>query len=128
MFKQINDVKDFHDAFKIPVQNNGPIIPSKERCDLRYSLIREELEEFKNAFEAGDLVEVADALTDLQYVLFGSVLEFGLQHKFEELFTEVQRSNMSKLDRDGKAIYRDDGKVLKSDLWTPPNLKNILES
>ncbi len=128
MIKQINDVKDFHEAFKIPVENDGPVIPSKERCALRYSLIREELEEFKQAFEAGDMVEVADALTDLQYVLFGSVLEFGLQAKFEELFAEVQRSNMSKLDEDGNAIYREDGKVLKSRLWTPPDLKSILDS
>lgn len=127
MNKQIDDVKDFHDAFSIPVEES-PVIPSKERCALRYSLIREELEEFKQAFEAGDLVEVADALTDLQYVVFGSVLEFGLHHKFAELFAEVQRSNMSKLDKDGQPIYREDGKVLKSDLFTPPDLKTIIES
>ncbi len=126
MNRQIKHVKDFHNAFSIPVREN-PSIPENERCTLRYKLISEELEEFKNAYETGDLVEAADALTDMAYVLFGSVLEFGLQGKFEELFEEVQRSNMSKLDADGKPIYREDGKVLKSELFTPPNLKEIIE-
>lgn len=119
-------VATFHKSFKVPVENS-PVIPEKERCELRYKLIREELEEFRDAFEKGDLIEVADALTDLQYVLFGSVVEFGLQDKFVELFTEVQRSNMSKLDKNGNPIFREDGKVLKSDLWSPPDLKSILE-
>jgi predicted HAD superfamily Cof-like phosphohydrolase len=125
MKDHIKMVSDFHTAFKVPTENE-PIIPSKERCELRYKLIREELEEFKEAYENNDLVEVADALTDLQYVLFGSVVEFGLTEKFETLFKEVQRSNMSKLDADGKPIFREDGKVLKSELWSPPNLKDIL--
>lgn len=126
MKDHIKMVADFHQSFKVPVENE-PVIPSKERCELRYKLIREELEEFRQAFENGDLVEVADALTDLQYVVFGSVLEFGLQHKFEALFSEVQRSNMSKLDENGKPIFREDGKVLKSDRWSPPNLKGVLD-
>lgn len=126
MKEHIQMVADFHNAFKVPVEDE-PMIPAKERCELRYKLIREELEEFKKACEDGDLVEVADALTDLQYVVFGSVLEFGLQDKFISLFTEVQRSNMSKLDENGKPIFREDGKVLKSDLWSPPNLKKILD-
>ncbi len=120
-------VAEFHSSFKIPLQNS-PVIPEKERCELRYKLIREELEEFREAYEKGDLVEVADALADLQYVVFGSVLEFGLQDKFVELFQEVQRSNMSKLDEQGQAIFREDGKVMKSNLWSPPNLKSILEN
>jgi predicted HAD superfamily Cof-like phosphohydrolase len=126
MLNQIKDVKDFHTAFGIPNETT-PMIPDKARCELRYKLIREELEEFREAFERGDLVEVADALADLQYVLFGTVLEFGLEGKFEELFAEVQRSNMSKLDRDGNPIHRADGKVLKSDLFSPPDLKKIIE-
>lgn len=126
MKDHIEMVATFHKSFKVPVENS-PVIPEKERCELRYKLIREELEEFRDAFEKGDLIEVADALTDLQYVLFGSVVEFGLQDKFVELFTEVQRSNMSKLDKNGNPIFREDGKVLKSDLWSPPDLKSILE-
>jgi predicted HAD superfamily Cof-like phosphohydrolase len=126
MKQHIEMVERFHNSFKVPVENE-PVIPEKERCELRYKLIREELEEFRQAFENGDLVEVADALTDLQYVVFGSVLEFGLQNKFEDLFAEVQRSNMSKLDQQGKPIFREDGKVLKSDLWSPPDLKKILD-
>ena len=127
MKEQIDMVAEFHNSFKVPV-NSDPQIPDQARCELRYKLIREELEEFRHAFEKGDLVEVADALTDLQYVVFGSVLEFGLQDKFDSLFSEVQRSNMSKLDENGQPIFREDGKVLKSDRWSPPNLKKILES
>ena len=126
MKEHINMVARFHESFRVPIEND-PVIPEKERCELRYKLIREELEEFRHAFETGNLVEVADALTDLQYVVFGSVLVFGLQGKFEDLFSEVQRSNMSKLDSDGHPIFREDGKVLKSNLWSPPNLKKILD-
>lgn len=127
MKDHIEMVEKFHNSFKVPVEN-VPQIPSKERCELRYKLIREELEEFRHAFENGDLVEVADALTDLQYVVFGSVLEFGLKEKFENLFAEVQRSNMSKLDENGEPIFREDGKVLKSDQWSPPDLASIIKS
>lgn len=127
MEKQINQVGDFHRAFKIP-QEDAPTIPAVERCELRFNLLQEELNEFKEAYLANDLVEVADALVDLQYILFGSVLEFGLQDKFAELFDEVQRSNMSKLDDKGEPIYREDGKVLKSKNWSPPALKPILEA
>jgi len=126
MEKQIEQVHDFHRAFKIPMETN-PTIPAPERCELRHKLLAEELQEFKEAYEAGDLVEVADALVDLQYILFGSVLEFGLQEKFVALFDEVQRSNMSKLDDNGQPIYREDGKVLKSKNWSPPKLQPILE-
>jgi len=127
MKKQIKQVEDFHRAFKIP-QEQSPTIPAAERCELRFNLLQEELNEFKEAYLANDLVEVADALVDLQYILFGSVLEFGMQDKFTELFDEVQRSNMSKLDDKGEPIYREDGKVLKSANWSPPALKPILEA
>jgi len=127
MEKQIKQVNDFHRAFKIPVESS-PNIPAKDRCALRFNLLEEELREFKEAYENNDLTEVADALVDLQYILLGSVLEFGLQEKFVELFDEVQRSNMSKLDINGNPIYREDGKVLKSKNYSPPNLKPILET
>lgn len=127
MKKQIDQVAEFHRSFKIPMEEN-PCIPSPERCELRFNLLQEELNEFKEAYLAGDLVEVADALVDLQYILCGSVLEFGLQDKFVALFDEVQRSNMSKLDDNGEPIYREDGKVLKSKNWSPPSLQPILEA
>ena len=91
----IKMVEEFHKTFNAPVLET-PQIPSKERCDLRISLISEELNELKQAIEDNDLVEIADALADIQYVLCGAILEFGLKDKFNTLFDEVQRSNMSK--------------------------------
>jgi len=91
----LNQVAEFHKTFKHPVVSE-PTIPSKKRCELRVSLIREELEELEEAIKDNDLVEIADALCDIQYVLSGAVLEFGLGEKFRDLFDEVQRSNMSK--------------------------------
>jgi predicted HAD superfamily Cof-like phosphohydrolase len=91
----LNQVAEFHRTFKHPIKK-APAIPEKKRCDLRVALIREELEELEAAIENNDLVEVADALCDIQYVLSGAVLEFGMGEKFRDLFDEVQRSNMSK--------------------------------
>lgn len=91
----LNQVAEFHHTFKHPIIQQ-PAIPSKERCALRISLLAEELKELQQAVEDNNLVEVADALCDLQYVLSGAILEFGLGEKFKELFDEVHRSNMSK--------------------------------
>src|ERR1700749_1005300 len=91
----LNQVAEFHTTFKHPVLPQ-PTIPSKERCQLRISLLAEELKELQQAVDDNDLVEVADALCDLQYVLAGAILEFGLGEKFKALFDEVHRSNMSK--------------------------------
>jgi predicted HAD superfamily Cof-like phosphohydrolase len=91
----LNQVADFHRTFHHPIEKT-PIIPAQKRCELRVELISEELKEFVEAIENNDLVEVADALCDIQYVLSGAILEFGLGDKFRELFDEVQRSNMSK--------------------------------
>ena len=91
----LNQVAEFHRTFKAPILEN-PEIPSPERCELRVSLLQEELNELQDAINDKDLVEIADALCDLQYVLSGAVLEFGLGEKFPALFDEVQRSNMSK--------------------------------
>ena len=93
---------------------------------LRISLLEEELEEYKLASAAGDIVAVADALTDLAYVLFGTYVTHGLQDAADALFDEVQRSNMSKLDENGRPIYRKDGKVLKSAQFSEPDLGAIL--
>lgn len=91
----LRDVAEFHRTFRLPVVDQ-PGIPAAERCKLRINLLREELKELEEAIADNDLVEVADALADLQYVLSGAVLEFGLQSRFAALFEEVHRSNMSK--------------------------------
>jgi predicted HAD superfamily Cof-like phosphohydrolase len=122
----ISMVGEFHDAFKIG-NEQAPIgkIAEKDYL-LRYKLMREENEEYLEAAENGDLVEVADALGDMLYILCGTILKHGMQHKIEEVFEEIQRSNMSKLDENGQPIYREDGKVLKSDLYFKPDIKTIL--
>lgn len=93
--KTLRQVEDFHDTFNVPVLET-PTIPSVERCDLRVSLIQEELNELKQAITDKNIVEIADALCDLQYVLNGAILEFGMKEAFEELFDDVHDSNMSK--------------------------------
>lgn len=149
----LNQVAEFHTTFKHPILSE-PTIPAKERADLRVSLIAEELDELKEAISNNDLVEVADALCDIQYVLSGAVLEFGLGDKFVALFEEVQRSNMSKAcnnmeeveasikhykevkgedcsfkkEGDKYLLFRTtDQKTLKSINYSPANLKAILE-
>ncbi|HMP29027.1 MAG TPA: nucleoside triphosphate pyrophosphohydrolase family protein [Saprospiraceae bacterium] len=93
--KGLNMVAAFHDMFNLPVVD-APMIPDRKRCELRYALLAEELKELEEAIENNDLIEVADALADLQYVLSGAILEFGLAKNFSQLFSEVHRSNMSK--------------------------------
>lgn len=149
----LNQVAEFHRTFKHPVVPE-PTIPSPKRCDLRVALIREELEELEAAIKDNDIVEIADALCDIQYVLSGAVLEFGLGEKFRDLFDEVQRSNMSKSCqtveeaeatiqhyRENKGmdcyykevdghfmVYRkEDNKTLKSINYSPADLKSIIE-
>jgi predicted HAD superfamily Cof-like phosphohydrolase len=151
--ESLNSVALFHETFNHPILK-FPNIPSKERCELRVSLIQEELDELICAIKNNDLVEVADALCDLQYVLSGSILEFGMGEKFKDLFDEVQRSNMSKLcsniseaqetvnhyqKKDGIVhniifkgnkfvVYRSsDNKVLKNINYSAADLRKILE-
>lgn len=120
-------VRTFHDAFGIP-NSDKPIGNIGDRdALLRYKLIREENEEYLDAAMRGDLVEVADALGDILYILCGTMLKHGLEHKMDEVFREIQHSNMSKLDADGKPIYREDGKVMKSTLYFKPDIAAILE-
>ena len=153
MSNYLNAVSEFHETFKAPILET-PQIPSSDRCELRVSLLQEELNELKQAIEDNNLVEIADALADLQYVLSGAVLEFGLKDKFNTLFNEVQRSNMSKACRsqqealetlsyykqkdgtegryekiNGKYIvYRSaDNKVLKSVGYSPASLEDIIK-
>ena len=123
----INHVKDFHNAFKIK-NNESPTIDIDDKSILlRYKLMREENEEYLEAAQEGDLVEVADALGDMLYILCGTILSHGMQYKIAEVFEEIQRSNMSKLDKDGQPIYREDGKVMKSELYFKPNIQKILD-
>jgi predicted HAD superfamily Cof-like phosphohydrolase len=148
----LNQVAEFHKTFKHPIEKS-PIIPSKQRSDLRVSLLVEEVKELQQAIEENNLVEVADALCDIQYVLAGAILEFGLADKFKDLFDEVHRSNMSKAcksveeanqtiahykakdDSDSYfkeedslfLVYRTkDDKTLKSINYSPADLQSIL--
>ncbi|MDM8160463.1 nucleoside triphosphate pyrophosphohydrolase family protein [Labilibaculum sp. K2S] len=121
----LEKVNEFHKAFGVNVEKT-PVIPAKERCELRQNIIQEEVDELKVAWESGNLVEVADALADIHYLIMGTVLEFGLQDKYAEIFSEVHRSNMSKLDENGNPIYREDGKVIKSELYSKPEIAKIL--
>ena len=147
----LNQVAEFHRTFKHPIEAK-PIIPAPERCKLRVSLLREELQELEDAIASNDLVEVADALCDIQYVLSGAVLEFGLGNKFRALFDEVQRSNMSKTckslaeaeatvahyeakgtdcyikqEGDFWLVYREgDNKTLKSVNYSPADIAGML--
>lgn len=148
----LNQVSEFHTIFKHPILDN-PAIPSKERCALRVSLLAEEVKELQEAIDDNNLVEIADALCDIQYVLAGAILEFGMGGKFKTLFDEVHRSNMSKAcktveeaeqtivkykakdgcechyEKDGDLylVYRTaDHKTLKSIDYSPADLKGLL--
>ena len=127
LHSKIQHVEKFHEVFKIGNRYTPTAIVSEEEFMLRYNLIKEENEEYLEAARNGDIVEIADALGDQLYILFGTILRHGLQHKIEEVFDEIQRSNMSKLDENGEPIFREDGKILKSNLYFKPNIKSILE-
>lgn len=149
----LNQVAEFHRTFKHPILPT-PGIPAENRCRLRVALLAEELKELETAIINNDLVEVADALCDLQYVLSGAILEFGLGEKFKTLFDEVQRSNMSKtckdeeearqtvehyFKKDGTECYyqqegphwlvyrKGDNKTIKSINYSPADLEGILK-
>lgn len=128
MKKQIEAVETFHRAFKIENRYTPEADIDEKTKILRYKLMREENEEYLEAAQNGDLVEIADALGDMLYILCGTILSHGLQDKIEEVFDEIQRSNMSKLDANGQPIYREDGKVMKSDQYFKPNISAILKS
>ncbi|MEN8815369.1 MAG: nucleoside triphosphate pyrophosphohydrolase family protein [Nonlabens sp.] len=126
MKKQIESVHKFHTAFKLGM-NNSPVADITERRNkLRYELMKEENEEYLEAAQNNDLVEVADALGDMLYILCGTIIEHGMQDVIEDVFDEIQRSNMSKLGADGLPIYREDGKVLKGPSYFKPNFAPIL--
>ena len=149
----LNQVAAFHRTFKHPIEEE-PVIPAPSRCALRVNLLAEELKELQQAITDNDLTEIADALCDLQYVLAGAILEFGLGSKFKQLFDEVQRSNMSKVchtldeakatqahykaqkgfdsyvvESEGQfLVYRkEDDKTLKSINYSPAKLEQIID-
>ena len=120
-----NKVKLFMESFGQEVKSK-PEFPSDDTVKLRIELISEELQELVDACDANNIIEVADALTDIIYVTYGAAHSFGIP--IDECFKEVQRSNMSKLGEDGKPIYREDGKVMKGPNYSVPNLKNVLQT
>ncbi|WP_370478366.1 hypothetical protein [Tamlana flava] len=127
MQNKIKAVKAFHKAFKLGHKETPHADLGLAKNLLRYKLMREENEEYLEAANNNDLVEVADALGDMLYILCGTIIEHGLQHKIEEVFEEIQRSNMSKLGENGQPIYREDGKVLKGPNYFKPNIQSVLE-
>ncbi len=127
MKKRLKAVQDFHNAFGLGVEELPIAKLSEQKLKLRFDLMAEENEEYFEAAQNNDLVEVADALGDMLYILCGTILEHGMQYKIEEVFDEIQRSNMSKLGANGKPIYRKDGKVMKGPNYFKPNISLILE-
>jgi predicted HAD superfamily Cof-like phosphohydrolase len=127
MEKQIKQVMEFYEAFNMPIPETMRFL-HKERALLRHKLIQEEVGELLDASmsSGGTLVDVADAITDCFYILIGTALEYGIADKLPALFDEVHESNMSKLDENGKPIYREDGKVMKGPEYKKPNLKDII--
>jgi predicted HAD superfamily Cof-like phosphohydrolase len=125
MEKQLKAVETFHNAFG---QENGkwPQPLEKDEYDLRYKLMAEENYEYLEACEANSLVEIADALGDQLYILCGTILKHGMQHIIEDVFDEIQASNMSKLGDDGKPVLRDDGKILKGPGYFRPDLSKFI--
>jgi len=115
---------EFNQAFDIP-KLDSPDIGPEELIELRIKLLREEVEEYAEAARAGDLVEVIDALADIGYILAGTILNHGMQNVYDDAFDEVHRSNMAKLV-DGKVLRREDGKVMKPQGWTPPQLAQFV--
>jgi predicted HAD superfamily Cof-like phosphohydrolase len=123
----IHYVKAFHEAFKLPVRHEPTGLLSDQELTLRFNLMREENEEYLEAAKNGDIVEIADALGDMLYILCGTINAHGLQDKIAAVFEEIQRSNMSKLDDNGEPIYREDGKVMKSTNYFKPDIRSVLE-
>lgn len=125
MKKQLNQLNQFQIAYN-STRNTKPTLISTDDYNLRYKLGKEELDEYLEACNNGDIIEVADALADQLYILLGTMISHGMQDVIEDIFDEVHRSNMSKLGLDGKPIYREDGKVLKGPNYSPPNVSKYL--
>lgn len=125
MKKHIELVREFQEAFGAPVKD-APGSLDSSRAELRCKLLMEEVLELEEAVKTGYIVDAADGMADVLYIVFGTALEMGLAGVLEECFLEVHRSNMSKLGPDGKPIFRADGKVLKPETYSPPELGKII--
>jgi len=123
----IEQVKEFADTFNIEYSDDMNANIDQSIIDLRFRLMQEENMEYLEAAKNKDIVEIADALGDILYILCGTILAHGLQHKIVEVFNEIQRSNMSKLDVNGKPVFREDGKILKGPNYFHPKIKEILD-
>ena len=127
MHHQLNQVREFHETFRLDFRQEPTAELSERIYTLRHRLMQEENDEYLEACQQQDLTLIADALGDKLYILFGTIIAHGLQYKIEEVFDEIHRSNMSKLDEEGKPIYREDGKILKSNRYFLPDIKGVLE-
>lgn len=127
IIEKINKVKEFHETFNLEFHDEPTAVVDERIVALRHRLMAEENDEYLEACQEGNLTLIADALGDKMYILFGTIIAHGLQHKIEAVFDEIHRSNMSKLDENGRPIYREDGKILKSSKYFLPDIKSILE-
>lgn len=127
MQEQLDAVKLFHTIYQLGFSETPKANLSSQKISLRYELMKEENEEYLIAAKDGNLVEIADALGDMLYILCGTIIEHGLQDKIEAVFSEIQQSNMSKLDEQGSPIFREDGKVLKGSNYFKPDIEKILK-
>lgn len=127
MKRKIECVEEFHRIYKLGISDSpiGKLENGKEK--LRFDLMKEENEEYLEAARNGDAVEVADALGDMLYILCGTIVEHGMQDIIEEVFEEIHKSNLSKLDENGNPIYREDGKVIKGPNYFPPDIEKIVK-
>lgn len=126
LLNMIDKLKEFNNKYGIKYREELQNNPSVDSNLIRYELMKEENEEFLNALYNNDIVEVADAVGDMLYILLGTVLDLGLQDKIIDIFYEIHNSNLSKLGEDGNPIYREDGKLLKGPNFFPPNLVKVL--
>jgi predicted HAD superfamily Cof-like phosphohydrolase len=125
MKKQLEQLSEFQTSYN-STMNTEPTLISDDDYSLRYRLGKEELIEYFDACKDGNLTEIADALADQLYILLGTIVSHGMQEVIEPIFNEVHRSNMSKLGADGNPIYREDGKILKGENYSPPNVSQYL--
>ena len=125
MKKQLDSVKQFHNTYKIGYSNDPIADLGPKKNKLRFKLMSEENEEYLDASNNNDIIEVADALGDMLYILCGTIIEHGMQDIIEPVFDEIQKSNMSKLGEDGNPIFREDGKVMKGPNYFKPDFKKF---
>jgi predicted HAD superfamily Cof-like phosphohydrolase len=128
LISKIQKVQEFHEVFGLGFRTEPTAEVEQRIVELRHRLMQEENDEYLEACKQKDITLIADALGDKLYILFGTIIAHGLQHKIAEVFDEIHRSNMSKLDDNGMPIYREDGKILKSSNYFLPDIKNVLES